>query len=775
MSEVLSDNEEIYAQHESALDGALSAYIAELTHRVPETIFFRTGAGRIFRDLLLHWPAVEGWEDEAQSLCQRITDAVYPLTESLFAQAVEMAVTISSMPIEAPAHIEAMSTYVVFDTEEHLERQCFLSPQHPVPQAEMLHLQKGVVVLCRPLHYRYHTISDDRKRIVAPGVGMYELVERQINALYDLPEGNLNKPLIDSLKTDIHSLPQTMERYEEERQVNLAVPNRHLSLVIPAIAAISSLSALPAPVRALEHRLMTPVVDSSLPPELRMGLRQIAQNLRALYPQTEVEEAAHQETAPRAFQIPSPAPSPYVQDQQNATTLPQAASMPLTNILAASPVAASGLPAQKNRTEQEHQARSDAQYGRLPDPTLYGLGDQYYHNAYDTFMAGKAAVVSAPPMPAKQASFEPVQQSAAAITPGSAPLISAPPLAATTAVQVQAPQAAISSAVPPAPQLPSNQMAQQPKTRPAPTSPHVAEAINTPIAQQTTIAPTPTASSQALPQSRTPSVNPPVADKAVSPSIPQTETVSADHRVAENPSRPTTQHTEAPSVDHRAGEDPPRSTEEHANTASTDHRVTEDHSRSTAQHGETSPSNHRELSEKTSDQTTQQRSMRSTPRAALEQERAISPALKTAQGRYKRFTSPQKMPVSRQTDRFFSSSSRPYVEQDVRPRGFYDRLNVSAPSALHSAFPAVAVGTLGKNTLQKGKKKPRALFSKSPRSAIAVSGDVLAAKINKFKKAQSSKTNKGAVLKAGISKARSLKTFPAPWPIPSLPIPIIKI
>jgi len=117
MAEAILDNEKDFTPSESALSDDLSSYISVLAQRGRSAIIFRTGAGRIFRDLLLHWPIVINRENQAQELCQNITDVIYPLTGALFAQAVEITATISPTPIAAPANIEAMSTYLIFESE----------------------------------------------------------------------------------------------------------------------------------------------------------------------------------------------------------------------------------------------------------------------------------------------------------------------------------------------------------------------------------------------------------------------------------------------------------------------------------------------------------------------------------------------------------------------------------------------------------------------------------------------------------------------------------
>ena len=331
MNDAAPVTEEVFAPRELPLVGDLYSYLAVLAQRAPGKIAFRTGAGRIFRDLLIHWPTLDDWEDEAQELCQRITDAVYPLTGALYAQAIEMAITISPTPILPPTHIDALSTYVLFDVQDKFERHYFLSPEKPLPPADALSVTKGIAILCRPLNYRYHTIKDDRGRTGHPHAGIFELSERLINELYGLADYTpRDGTLVNKVKTDLHQLPKLLAQNEASRDANLSLETHHLTPIAPEIARVTSLSGLPAPVRALERRLMSYVTDKSVSPTLRVGFRRIAQSLRQLYPQTTISEAAHAETAPPALKTRPLGQPPSLQPKPQTTLTPVAASQPLS-------------------------------------------------------------------------------------------------------------------------------------------------------------------------------------------------------------------------------------------------------------------------------------------------------------------------------------------------------------------------------------------------------------------------------------------------------------
>jgi len=318
MSQLVSNNEDAYAAREIPLGGDLHAYVAVVSRRAPGTIAFRTGAGRLLRDLLLHWPMVEDWEVEAQELCQRITDAVYPLVGELYAQAVEIAVTISPTPILAPEKIDAMSTCVVFDTEKRIERTLFLSPERPLPAADLMGAKKGIVALCKPLHYRYHAIKDDRKQIGRPHIGMFELPQRLINELYEKPDFVPREhAIIGALMTKIQELPQKILGDAALSDVNLTLQqqaDQTSSRPLPVIPAISSLSILPPAILYLERILLSYIMDPSLSPELRFRLRYISQIMRSLYPRALIEEAARSETARPALKV-----APQVRPAVSAT------------------------------------------------------------------------------------------------------------------------------------------------------------------------------------------------------------------------------------------------------------------------------------------------------------------------------------------------------------------------------------------------------------------------------------------------------------------------
>jgi hypothetical protein len=316
----MPQEEQVFAPRIFPLGDDMSSYIAVLAQRASGTISFRTGAGRIFRDLLVHWPTLHDWESEAQELCQRIADAVFPLVGALYAQAVELTATISWTPIEPPQRVDALSTYIVFDAKKTIERQCYLSPQHALPEAEMLAADRGVVVLCRPLHYRYHTIKDDRRRIGHPRAGLFEISQRLINEMLAQPDFVPRETrILSQVKTQVRALPKAIERAEGPRNITVAAqPVRQQPHAASTITTTTSLSALPLPVRALEHRLISYITDKSLSPELRVGLREVAQKLRAMYPQAVLEEAARHETV-------APASRPLVRPSANAAPLAQTA------------------------------------------------------------------------------------------------------------------------------------------------------------------------------------------------------------------------------------------------------------------------------------------------------------------------------------------------------------------------------------------------------------------------------------------------------------------
>jgi hypothetical protein len=369
---VSNKGEDILTPMEYKIGADLSAYLDVLAQQVPGVFTFRTGSGRIFRDLLIHWPVLgqalgqaagptlgtartsargrtlrrptreptaeptpkpppTDWEDEAQELCHRITDAIYPLAGALYAQAVEISVNISFTPVLPPEHVDALSVYVAFDAKKATERHAFLSPHAPSlsalgppahqpsvplpsgarPPTALLPLTRGVAVLCRPLNYRYHTIKDDRKKIGHPHAGIFELSQRLLNELDEQPPFvPRDKIAIDKVKARIYELPRKLEQFELQHAPDIALPTALVT------ARQTSLSALPLPVQTLERHLMAHVTDVTLSPRLRGYLRQVAQKIRAAFPYVVIEEAAHEEVTPNInavglrAQAPHPVPNP---------------------------------------------------------------------------------------------------------------------------------------------------------------------------------------------------------------------------------------------------------------------------------------------------------------------------------------------------------------------------------------------------------------------------------------------------------------------------------
>ncbi len=288
------------APRETRLGDDAASYVSLLTRRAAGTIIFRTGAGRIFRDLLIHWPMLEGQEAEAQRLCNRIADAVYPLVASLYAQAVEIVVTISPQPIPPPARVEAMESYVVFDSSDGFERLFFLSPEQDLPSIDLMTAKEGIVVSGRPLNYRYHTIKDDRRPYRGVHTGMFEIPERLLNTLlakHSLTEAD--DQILKLVRMKLYILPDILKNYFVARDMVLT-PQDQTGPFAREISTMTSLSSLPPPVRAFEHQLMAYVTDEKFSPDVRLGLRQVARSLRDMHPQALIEEAAQAEFTPVA-------------------------------------------------------------------------------------------------------------------------------------------------------------------------------------------------------------------------------------------------------------------------------------------------------------------------------------------------------------------------------------------------------------------------------------------------------------------------------------------
>lgn len=282
------------------LDQRAAAYVQMLARAAPGFIEFRTGAGRVFRDLMVHWPTLDGWEDEAHEICERIADAVYPLAGALFAQAVEIKIVLSPAPLPGPETVGALCTYVVFDADSGHERRFFLSPHLTMPAPSALAIGGGIAVLCKPLHYRYHTLKDDRRKYGHPRIGIFELPQRLINEMYEKPDFVPRElQVISSFGAMIAALPARLEHSYTRSTILRATP-RATTQSPARIRLVTSLSALPPPVRAVERKLMVAGMDrNNHSAELRLGLRRVAQSLRAQYPAAVIEEAGQRETKRR--------------------------------------------------------------------------------------------------------------------------------------------------------------------------------------------------------------------------------------------------------------------------------------------------------------------------------------------------------------------------------------------------------------------------------------------------------------------------------------------
>ncbi len=799
MTETATHDEEIFTPQEIPLGGGISSYISFLTQSAPSTISFRTGAGRIFRDLLIHWPTIDTWENEAQELCQRITDAVYPLTGVLFAQAVDITVTISPTPIEAPARIDAMSTYVVFDVEKNLERLFFLSPKHDLPQTEIMETSKGIVVLCRPLHYLYHTIKDDRQDLRHPLIGIFEMPERMIAALYELPDFvPRDKILLDSIKTKIKSLPKTIENDAEQREANLALPSRHLSLTGPVLAATTSLSALSPPVRALERRIMMHVMDKSLSADMRLGLRRVAQNLRAIYPQAIVVEAAHQETERPAFIVSPPATGPAL--QPILTRQPTQQPILTPTLQPVMPLATTGQATQTQATTPTTQpiaaVATAAQFVRQPEAAIPAPrpATPLVTAAQLAQPQGTATPTAQPITPVATAAQE--LQSQRATTPVAQPAspqtttgqvtqtapAALPVTPVATAEQSLQPQAIATPAAQPAtPQTTTGQVTQ---TAPAalPVTPVATaeqtaqpQAMATPTAQPISTQATAELVAQTIPTAQ------PVTPVATTEQTPQPQTIAAP---ATQPVTPQTTAGLVAQATPTAQPITPVATaaqELQSQQATTPAAQPASPQTAAGLVAQATPTQQPVTPLATSDRRTGTRERRAWPRSP-------TPS-----------ATPSPRPIDyapQRTNGFFASSPHRFTEPEVRQKGFYDRLRPSAPSAFPKAVSSAGVGGLNKSAF------PSSGFSNNILAAAAVMGGTKTKKDDRLKpekdlraqnirsdsppapiaSANVKKSNKGAppkldkdlIAQAEFAKNKLWATFPTPSPTPTPRSPVTR-
>ncbi len=310
MTETESTHHFFSALHETKLGEALCSYIDALTKQAPESFVFRTGAGRMLRDLMLHWPILDGLENEALELCNRAVEALYPLVASLFARGVEISVTISPTRIAPPDRVDATASYILFDPIHNVERHCVLTPDHAMSHSA-LSVPQGIVIMCKPLQHYYHTIKDTRRRTAHPMAGIFEFPERMIDELCNLgPFVPHEKKILAELKYKIHEMAKRAEASEVLPEVKRSEPHKgYLQLrptdpvtVAMLSRSVNKLAGSGLIAQSIIRLLMFHALQAGHSELLRWGVRRTAKEFRNLYPQFFVEEAAYTETTSRHAQ-----------------------------------------------------------------------------------------------------------------------------------------------------------------------------------------------------------------------------------------------------------------------------------------------------------------------------------------------------------------------------------------------------------------------------------------------------------------------------------------
>ncbi|MER2520839.1 MAG: hypothetical protein ABTQ34_09190 [Bdellovibrionales bacterium] len=133
----------------------------------PTPISFRTGTGHIYYELMERMPRIAGQDAARAKLCRQITEAVYPLAARLLAQAVEITLSFSPNIQTFPTSPPTMVTATGFDIGRMKIIHTFVPPQRR-RWASITRpsnpIASGLLVICRPLRYRYHALKDTRKR-----------------------------------------------------------------------------------------------------------------------------------------------------------------------------------------------------------------------------------------------------------------------------------------------------------------------------------------------------------------------------------------------------------------------------------------------------------------------------------------------------------------------------------------------------------------------------------------------------------------------------------
>ena len=172
------------------LDTGIADYLRRL-ELTPQTISVETGASRLFQDLLRCWPDLPGYDDEKLRVCYHIAVTAHVLAAKLLARAVQMRIAISRGASTPLPRLSRMATLMGLDTRQLVVWTSFVDGKHSLP--DQAKIDEGIIILCQPLHYRYHTLREDRGTRPRHGTGnLPNRLNRNVDAKLSVEDQYLN-------------------------------------------------------------------------------------------------------------------------------------------------------------------------------------------------------------------------------------------------------------------------------------------------------------------------------------------------------------------------------------------------------------------------------------------------------------------------------------------------------------------------------------------------------------------------------------------------------
>ncbi len=299
------ENAALPAVQEQPLDKRLDDYLLALARQHPFAIQIKADSENILAALEENWPVDPRWEEEARELWGKIVDLVYPFAANVKAHYVVLVITVGTA-LKRPALPEDHGViYAGFDAVRGVMRRHFIAPHAGAVSGPEEPIAAGMIVTGQPLDYNYYRHRNVVRDWTHPrGGSLFHWTEAAWNALAALPPYVNENPYPEEREEAVKQhavflarLRALLQKAAEEDEFENFRPNAGV-----AAAPVSSQTpvrfALPPAAYALERELLTIAADENVAPALRATVRELAQELRNLYPSALVEEAAFTTTAP---------------------------------------------------------------------------------------------------------------------------------------------------------------------------------------------------------------------------------------------------------------------------------------------------------------------------------------------------------------------------------------------------------------------------------------------------------------------------------------------